>query len=303
MGRRRSDGSWPLHLAPSRRSAGELLLWLAAEDRRHCSRPPCVLAYAQFGSSLLNFETNSVQFWPTSAGDRQFRANWVNIGPEFGWGSSLSGKLGQIVVLIFRSRSQQGEIPPQVGPDIPKHRRCSSSSASLGPNSDLTLPTMGHRWPERGQTRPQSSRSARLGKALAGRPVRELAFVFRDVRPNVARNVHNLWSRPPWAKHGQAGPRGNKRLCSEMFCVRKCHGISDLFSCCVSIPSSRVGGKDEFIRYTDKMTGVERVEQGPGTIVPAPTEVTDAGVQKVLWLRLGRFGCSGSPHPVLVPKP
>jgi len=45
--------------------------------------------------------------------------------------------------------------------------------------------------------------------------------------------------------------------------------------------------KDEFIRYTDKMTGVERVEQGPGTIVPAPTEVTDAGIEKVVSLNVG----------------
>lgn len=37
-GRRRSDGSCPLHSAPSRRSAGRVLAWPAAQEIRHCKQ-------------------------------------------------------------------------------------------------------------------------------------------------------------------------------------------------------------------------------------------------------------------------
>jgi len=42
--------------------------------------------------------------------------------------------------------------------------------------------------------------------------------------------------------------------------------------------------KDEYIRLMDEATGVERIERGPKTFVPQPTEVYTEGVQKAAFL-------------------
>lgn len=55
----------------------------------------------------------------------------------------------------------------------------------------------------------------------------------------------------------------------------------------LSIEAKIVLEKDEYIRYVDKLTGEERVEKGAGTIVPAPTEITDVGVEKAVPLNVG----------------
>lgn len=42
--------------------------------------------------------------------------------------------------------------------------------------------------------------------------------------------------------------------------------------------------KDEYIQLLDKKTGNERVLQGPDQVVPEPTEIAEAGVQKAVFL-------------------
>lgn len=44
--------------------------------------------------------------------------------------------------------------------------------------------------------------------------------------------------------------------------------------------------KDEYVRLMDRRTGEERVERGPGTIVPEPTETSLKGIQKAVMLNM-----------------
>jgi len=54
-----------------------------------------------------------------------------------------------------------------------------------------------------------------------------------------------------------------------------------------SIEQKIVLEKDEYIRLVDRLSGGERVEQGPSTIVPTPTEVSAQGVQKAIPINVG----------------